>query len=380
VIRWHIVTGEYPPQFGGVSDYSRLLARGLAQAGDAVDVWAPACFAAAAEDEGVAVHRLPGHFGPRALALLDRALRRDDAAARLLVQYVPHMYGCKAMNVPFCAWLWSRARPAPWIMFHEVAFPMAWRQPLRRNVLGAAHRLMAVMAARSAARIFVAIPQWEERLKSLVSIRCPIAWLPIPSNLPTHVDEASAHEVRCRLLPGGEGSLVGHFGTFGASTVQMLERLLPNVLGTDPRRIGLLLGRGAAEFAESLRRSHPALQDRLHACGNVPADVVARHLAACDVLLQPFIDGVSSRRTSLMASLALGKAIVTTRGPATEPVWQENHLVEMAELDDIMGLQAQVERLLADPAARQTLAEQARLGYERFFSLRRTIDVLRQAV
>ncbi len=42
-IDWQIVTGEYPPQPGGVSDYTRLVARGLAGAGDRVEVWAPPC-------------------------------------------------------------------------------------------------------------------------------------------------------------------------------------------------------------------------------------------------------------------------------------------------------------------------------------------------
>src|SRR5207248_6476969 len=30
MIEWHVLTGEYPPQPGGVSDYTRQVARGLA--------------------------------------------------------------------------------------------------------------------------------------------------------------------------------------------------------------------------------------------------------------------------------------------------------------------------------------------------------------
>jgi hypothetical protein len=40
-VTWHILTGEYPPQPGGVSDYTRQLARALVDAGDSVEVWAP---------------------------------------------------------------------------------------------------------------------------------------------------------------------------------------------------------------------------------------------------------------------------------------------------------------------------------------------------
>jgi hypothetical protein len=41
VVAWHLVTCEYPPQVGGVSDYSLAVATGLAAAGQTVHVWCP---------------------------------------------------------------------------------------------------------------------------------------------------------------------------------------------------------------------------------------------------------------------------------------------------------------------------------------------------
>ena len=41
-MQWHIITGEYPPKRGGVSDYTYLLARALAEAGEDVHIWTPA--------------------------------------------------------------------------------------------------------------------------------------------------------------------------------------------------------------------------------------------------------------------------------------------------------------------------------------------------
>src|SRR5262249_61488836 len=108
--RWHLITGEYPPQAGGVSDYTRQVARGLARAGDEVHVWAPAAAGAAPADADVSVHRLPGCFGPRALAALDAGLRRMPRPLRLLVQYEPHASGCRAVNLPFCVWLRGERR------------------------------------------------------------------------------------------------------------------------------------------------------------------------------------------------------------------------------------------------------------------------------
>src|SRR5260370_24556491 len=95
--RWAIRTGEYPPQPGGVSVYTRQAARGLAEAGDEVHVWAPASAGEAATDAGVQVHRLPDRFGSRGLRRLAAELNALPGDARILVQYVPQAFGWKAM-------------------------------------------------------------------------------------------------------------------------------------------------------------------------------------------------------------------------------------------------------------------------------------------
>lgn len=108
--RWAILTGEYPPQSGGVSDYTRLVAEGLAASGDEVAVYAPPQQIGPDPDcPGVQVRRLPDRFGLRGLRRLDRELA-NERPGRILVQYVPHAFGMKAMNLPFAAWVALRAR------------------------------------------------------------------------------------------------------------------------------------------------------------------------------------------------------------------------------------------------------------------------------
>ena len=163
--RWAILTGEYPPQSGGVSDYTRLVAEGLAAAGDEVAVYAPPQdHGPDSATPGVRVFRLPDRFGLRGLRWLDRELARDRPD-RILIQYVPHAFGLKAMNLPFAAWVAARARRvAPvWVMFHEVAFPFV-RRPLRHNLLAVVNRVMAWAIAGAADRVLVSIPGWNDLL------------------------------------------------------------------------------------------------------------------------------------------------------------------------------------------------------------------------
>ena len=373
-IDWQIVTGEYPPQTGGVSDYTRLVARGLADAGDRVEVWAPPSGGDDPRDPGVVVHRLPDRFGPWSLARLGQFLDARPQPRRLLVQYVPHAFGWKAANLPFCLWLRSRRRDGVWVMFHEVAFPREPGQRVAHRALGAITRRMAKLVAQSAARRFVAIPAWRPMLESIVGAKVDAAWLPVPSGIPVVVDADAVRTLRARYA--GPSALVGHFGTYGDLIAPMLEAAVPALLAAADCRL-LLLGHGSAAVQAALATRHPSLAERIAAAGSLSAADVSRHLQACDVMLQPYPDGVSSRRTSAMAALAHGRALVTTAGALTEPIWSEREAAALVPVGDSAALAAAAARLVGDPAERAALAAQGARLYDERFDLRHTIAALR---
>jgi glycosyltransferase involved in cell wall biosynthesis len=286
------------------------------------------------------------------------------------------MYGWKGMNVPFCLWLLAR-REKTWVMFHEVAVEWNWRQPARRNGLAAVTQLMALLTAHSAQRLFVSIRAWEEQLRLLAPPQADITWLPIPSNLPTEVPFNEVAAVRSRLAPDPCQRVIGHFGTFGEEIAAILAEAFSRLLEADHRRVAVVLGLGAKRFWNRFVGEHPQLKDRLHAEEGLPGAQVAAHLAACDVLLQPYPDGVSSRRTSLMAGLALGRPIVTNEGRLTEPLWAKMQAVWLANRFHATPLIRAVERLLANPEHQMWLAIHAVMEYRNRFAINRTIQTLR---
>lgn len=375
---WHIVTGEYPPQPGGVSDYTRLVARGLAAAGDEVHVWAPSWRQPACTDPGVAVHSLPGSFGPRALVQFGRALRAGPQPRRLLVQYVPHAYGYKAMNIGLCLWLKNLARRERiWVMFHEVCFPWGTDRPWRHTFLGAVQRIMAGLVCRSAERVFVATPEWEELIRPLAPLDRQPDWLPVPSNVPVEV-ESAAHAATRQRIANPSDLVLGHFGTFRAWTVELLAPILVELLRRDERRVAVLIGRGGSACAEKLCREHPQLAHRLLGTGGLEPEAAAAYLSACDLLLQPYEDGASSRRGSLMAGLALGRPTITNAGVRTGPVWEASGAARLVSGGCPEWIEA-AEELLRDAAGRARLGAAAARLYRERFALERTIEVLRAA-
>ncbi len=375
-LRWAIITGEYPPKLGGVSDYTRQVACGLAQAGDEVHVWAPPGPEPLTADAGVHPHRLAGNFDPRSLASLGRAL--DNLGRhRLLVQYVPHAFGWKAMNLPLCLWLFSRRRKAPiWVTFHEVAFGISRQQPLRHNLLGAVNNLMAFLVARSAQRIFIASGAWETALRPLLPARQSVAWLPVPSGIPVVSDPKGVDEIRTRYRTDG-GILLGHFGTYGKLVSEPLAALVPVIGQRWPTKLTqLMIGENADAFRSAMVREHPHLAGRLFAAHSLKAEDVSRHVAACDLMVQPYPDGVSTRRTSTTVALSHGRPVVTTVGDSTEPLWAESGAVALAPAGNAPALLQVLERLLADERELERLSIAAERLYLERFDLRHTIAAL----
>lgn len=368
--RWHLITGEYPPQPGGVADYTRLLAQGLAAAADEVHVWAPQAEGATPRDEGVVVHRLPGHFGPVALTKLDAALWRSPG--RILLQYTPHAFGYKAMNVPLCAWLWARPRMLD-VMFHEVAYPFVAGQPLKHKVLASVHRVMASLLLRAAERVFISVPGWESLLRPLASRFPTPIWMPVPSNMPTNIEPGAVAQVRARL-PRDVRRVVGHFGTYSSGITDALEPALVEILAGGSDIHCLFLGRGSSEFGASFVSRHPALSGRVTATGALEAPAAAAHLACCDVMVQPYPGGINSRRSSAMAALAQGRAIVTNPGEWCEPIWRTSGAVELVPCARLGAMSLS---LLNNPEQQSEVGRRGASLYQACFALEHTVRAVR---
>jgi glycosyltransferase involved in cell wall biosynthesis len=374
-LRWHIITGEYPPQPGGVSDYAQQVAHGLLAAGDQVEVWAPPC-EELDSDEKIRVHRLPDHFGWQSIVAMQSGIR-PLPDTRVLVEFVPHAFGWKAMNLPLCMWLAARYRRCLSVTFHEVSYPIGNGQSLRHNLLGVVTRMMALTLARAARDIIVATPAWEGLLGRSAAREGKIQWVPVPGNVPVVADLAGVNAVKSRYAACGR-PLLGHFGTYGTLVTDSLVGIFPSVLSENRELHLLLLGRGSQAFRERLVRDNPWITNRTFAAGELPAGDLSGHIAACDLFVQYYPDGVTCRRTSLMAVLAHGRPVVTTSGPMTESIWRESNAIAMAPADEPAKLARLVVELAADEVRRRRFESAASAVYNQRFDIRHTISALRR--
>jgi glycosyltransferase involved in cell wall biosynthesis len=371
-MHWHLLTGEYPPSSGGVGDYTALLAQALADAGDRVDVWvgAPAHSSATG---ACRVHALPDAFGPLSRAALTEAW--GTAPATVLLQYVPNALGRRGMNVAFCRWLLAERQNGRDIrvMFHEPYFYFTANRPWR-NVAAVAQRVMAAVLVRAATQLYYSSANWHTYLAAYGADADAIV-LPIPSTIPAGAPPSAVSEFRRRFAPGAR--VVGHFGTFGDHVAAELLAVLPALFERDGNVRVMLIGRGGERFVRELERRVPSAAERVHATGEIDARDVAIAIAACDVLFQPYPDGVTTRRTSVMAGLQSGVATVSTSGPLTESVWRDSGAVALVPQGHVDAAVTQIRRLLDDRQARTAQGSRGLEVYRAQFAIELSIARLR---
>lgn len=369
---FHLLTGEYPPGSGGVGDYTRLVACGLVERDCAVHVWCPA--AAESMDDAVHVHHLPDQFGARSRRMLEDAFTAMPGC--VLLQYVPNALGARGANLPFCLWLLRlRQRSIDVrVMFHEPYFYFAWERPWR-NALAVIQRVMAAVLIRASRVAYLSTATWRRYLGPWGS--STMIESPIPATIATAATADSVAAWRARFAAGNSDALiVGHFGTFGDHVGREMTGVAPAILHGATRARFAFIGRGGEAFAAALAHREPALGARLQATGALSRDDVSAALRACDLVVQPYPDGVTTRRTSVMAALANGVAVVTTDGELTEPVWRATGAVQLAPASDPAALAAVTVALLDDARARTSLAASGRRLYDARFALEHTLDAL----
>ena len=372
---WHLLTPEYPPICGGVGDYTELLAAGLAAAGDTVHVWYPAAWTPQPEvgvSPGVIAHHLPDRFGPGSRALLGEALAVVPGI--VVAQYVPAAFGARGMNVAFCRWLARLRRDGTdvRVMFHEPFFYFGLSRPWR-NALAIVQRAMAAILLRASTRVYYSTETWRGLLAAY-GPQAVVEILPIPATIPVDVPAEAAADARAALRRE-DAFLIGHFGTYGEHVGRELDVMLPALLRRLQGARVLLVGKGSETFARRLPRE---LHDRVESTGRLPGAEAAAALRACDLLVQPYPDGVTTRRTSMMAALTTSVPVLTTTGPLTEPVWTRTSAVALVRPGDVSAAVEIAGTLAADPASRAALGARGRSLYDAQFALDVTIGRMRR--
>src|SRR4029078_4919797 len=130
----------------------------------------------------------------------------------------------------------------------------------------------------------------------------------------------------------------------------------------------VLIGHDGEPLRREILETRPEFGARVTATGDLDHAALASHFQACDVMLQPYPDGVSARRTSTLALLASGCSVVTNSGIRTEAFWTSDAVVLFPAPDAARIGQAAVD-LLEDSTRRDQIRQNGRQLYDRLFDI-----------
>jgi glycosyltransferase involved in cell wall biosynthesis len=242
-------------------------------------------------------------------------------------------------------------------MVHEPYLPMeGWRSSL----IGAWQRSQLTALWLGVDVVFTSIEPWAEMLRAKLPRR-EVRHLPVGSNFPDRRSEGPRERERIgasddALVIAAMGrdhpSWLGEYVVEAANVAHALGK--PTVL--------LLLGADTP----ALSGLDPAI--RVEAPGYLEPAELAGTLSAADIFLAPLIDGVSTRRGTLMVALQHGLPVVATSGPLTDPVLlRSGSALRLVPVGDPASFADEAARLAADREERTAVGAAARLLYEQNF-------------
>ena len=383
---WHIIAAQYPPFHGGVSDYTGLVAEDLAKHGQSVNVWTSQREGEHEVSPGAEksrnfpiVHRVvPSWKSPKDLQRLSSLLNEFPGPRTLLIQHTPQIWGSAGVNLRFPSWVESRSRAGDRIvlMVHEAAYPFSLFDRPTRWPLHAIHVHILRKLLKSSDQVYVSceafqkfIQRYDPRPDRLCSL------LPVPSNIPFENNQQAVAELRTKLVPSSE-MLIGSFAQFGHLMPQEFYEIVARLLSGSKDRHFLLIGPRGDAVAEKIAQQYPLLRDRLITTGRLEASSLSIHLQACDLMIQLYGDGPSTRRGTLMACASHGKAIITGDGHLADRMWANERCVFLCPNNKVEEIVNAAEIVLADSDLRKNLESRAKQVYDRRLALDHTIQTL----
>ncbi|HVZ23539.1 MAG TPA: glycosyltransferase family 4 protein [Vicinamibacterales bacterium] len=352
-----LVTRRMPPAQCGIADYTLGLASALSGTHEVVVVSGTQHDVVGAPSARI-LPIIPD-WGPRGMLTLLRVLR-ELQPDWVLLEYVPFLYSRIGVNVwlPLATCCMRLLGLRVLLTVHE---PFVRIDSIKHTVTGLAQRIMIWLLIRGSEKIAVTTRAWAE-LIAPYSSRRHVFHLPVASNLPcvavTALDRAQLRAelgidesdvVVATLRPTGAGKLLDQ-------TMRVWTRL------RETHRHARLLVLGLTDAERSRVSGITGVLD----VGYVPPDRASRLLSAADVFVALFTDGVSTRRTSVMAAMAHGLPVVTTNGHLTDPIFATSPLVARGP-DEAEGLLADLDALARSPQARQERGCASRRFYAQHF-------------
>ena len=294
--------------------------------------------------------------------------RRSEPALSgeaVLFQYVPQLYFPRADLLWLLLWL-ARGRfrrSKIFVTVHEYNVP--WKFAARRAAVHISLNLLAVVLALLSTRVIVTHETYRRKLSRLLFFkRNGINLIPVSTNIP---DENRAQDGLVEGAARRAAPVLTLFGQPSAMEKELLSFLGQRISSGQVDLRVRWLGRSREEIVNFWCGECGLPAGSVEVYEKLPDAEVGRVLSESDVFLAPLVDGVSTRRTTVVAALSRGLPVVGTRGACTDDSLARSPAFLLCETWDKAAFLRHIQLLCVDSARRAEMGREARtLFMDRF--------------
>ena len=289
---------------------------------------------------------------------------------KILIQYHPFLYAPRGgINLSFCYFvnqLGTKTAIPIALMCHELHYPLQAHP--KAMIMFTLHIVMLIILVKTASYTFASTYYMAQRIKKIMPFKIKNIYpMPVSSNIEYQPQNQSAIRQKKKDL-GLEGYwVIGCFGGFHPSkNYRLLFKILNHFIRDHPhQKIKILFIGASKEEIISHCPDCPYFHSFLVASGYLNDDEVSTYLSCMDIFAGYFNDGLSTRRSSVMAALAHGIPIISTKTFRTDLVFLNQpflHLLPATKKEFSNILPIIIKRLLKekrpDPTAIRSYYQQ----------------------
>jgi len=258
---------------------------------------------------------------------------------KIFIQYVPFLYGRGGINFSFPLFImflkiFFKYRIE--IYFHELYYPFEMK--MKSILMNVSHIIMLLILGISADQIMVTTKDFKKLMKRILFFKKNIFWLPVGPNIEKYrVDQKACDEFSRKNNISSADIVLGSFGTFHPSkNYHLIFDILKKIKTEEKIPVKfIMIGQDESQLLEYLGDGDfKELQGIVITTGKLNDFEVNVAFAVMDLYLGYFVDGLSTRRGSIMAAMQAGLPIISTLSKTTEGCFIKQAQVYLYDPDE----------------------------------------------
>ncbi len=359
-----ILCPEYPPHPGGVADHCAKLAAELSRQNCKIKIFTSEN--SPTEQDSISFQTVSRPWDTKKIDKIIEHLKIWDPDY-VLIQYVPylyspHFYGIQPLLPFWIKKIKSQTGCPVALIAHELHYPIGITPD--RLLIGTSQFAQFLGLVLISDHVFFSYETPYQNYKKMIPWKkSSFSWLPVGANI-----EPSKEKFKLDLKIENKKFMLQFGGNHPTRLFDYTFQALEEANKKSHTEL-YFIGISNQEIQPLIEKSKfRHLHTHIHALGYLSADETSYYIQKSNLILAPFLDGISTRRGSVMAAFAHGKPVITTRGYFTDQSLDWEQFCMITDAKDPRLFSQTAAEVLFSPEKLKKLSEAALKKYQNSFS------------